>query len=279
MQERHSRQSFLGPCSEEALLQAYAAIAGLGGGGSHIAQQLAHVGVGNFLLLDDDHAEESNLNRLVGATYDDVVNETPKVDIARRLILGINPRANVLCFKSKWQEKAELLREVDVVFGCVDTLAGRRDLESAARRYLIPYIDIGMDVHRIADFHSISGQVVLSMPGRPCLRCMGILSETALASEASRYGSAGGKPQVVWPNGVLASTAVGIFMRLMSPWCDHHEETIYLEHEGDTGLVAASHRLSVIKDMKCEHYSGDSDIGDPFWSPELSCPSSTGEEA
>ena len=67
-----SRQSFLGAQSERKLAETRVAIVGLGGGGSHIAQQLAHVGVGHFRLIDPDCMEASNLNRLVGATQSDV---------------------------------------------------------------------------------------------------------------------------------------------------------------------------------------------------------------
>jgi len=41
-----SRQNFLGPRAQDILVNTRAAIVGLGGGGSHIAQQLAHIGVG-----------------------------------------------------------------------------------------------------------------------------------------------------------------------------------------------------------------------------------------
>ena len=63
-----SRQSFLGPEAEQILADARVTIAGLGGGGSHIVQQLAHLGVGHFRLIDPQEIDASNLNRLVGAT-------------------------------------------------------------------------------------------------------------------------------------------------------------------------------------------------------------------
>jgi molybdopterin/thiamine biosynthesis adenylyltransferase len=47
-------------------------LAGLGGGGSHIVQQLAHIGFQRFVVYEGDVVEESNLNRLVGATSIDV---------------------------------------------------------------------------------------------------------------------------------------------------------------------------------------------------------------
>ena len=50
------------------------------------------------------------------------------------------------------------------------------------------------------------------------MRCMGLVTDDGLAKEAAPYGSAGGKPQVVWPNGTLASVAVGFFVKLVTPW-------------------------------------------------------------
>ena len=81
-----SRQSFLGKGSGHVLTASRVGIVGLGGGGSHIAQQLAHVGIGNFVLIDFDHIEDSNLNRLVGATARDVKNGKAKVEILSKLI-------------------------------------------------------------------------------------------------------------------------------------------------------------------------------------------------
>ena len=66
------RQSFLRADSEIVLSRSGAALVGLGGGGSQVAQQLAHIGLGNFLLIDPDIVEDTNLTRLAGAT-----SETP----------------------------------------------------------------------------------------------------------------------------------------------------------------------------------------------------------
>src|SRR3546814_8395938 len=68
----YSRQSFLGPDSDQALEAATIGFGGLGGGGSHAVQQAAHLGIGNFVLDDPDAIEDSNLNRLVGGTALDV---------------------------------------------------------------------------------------------------------------------------------------------------------------------------------------------------------------
>ena len=69
---RFDRQSFLGSHSDAQITSFRIGIAGLGGGGSHIAQQLAHLGFVDYALFDDQRIEETNLNRLVGATEADV---------------------------------------------------------------------------------------------------------------------------------------------------------------------------------------------------------------
>jgi len=267
MDTRFARQGFLGPDSERIHRKARTAVVGLCGGGSHVVQQQAHVGVGDILIIDPDNSEESNLHRLVGATLDDVVNERPKTFISERLIRGINPDAKVTPIAQDWREVAELLRDRDVIFGCVDTFAARRDLEAIARRYLIPYIDIGMDVHQEGERFRMTGQVILSMPGRPCMRCMGFLTDELLAREAAGYGAAGGKPQVIWPNGALASSAIGVFVQLMTPWHDGHEESVYLEYDGNMGTMTRSNRLLYANDIVCPHFRNATDLGDPFWRP------------
>jgi len=68
MQEnRYDRQSFLGSDSQIKIEACTIGVVGLGGGGSHIVQQLAHIGFQNYVLYDVDVVQETNLNRLIGA--------------------------------------------------------------------------------------------------------------------------------------------------------------------------------------------------------------------
>jgi hypothetical protein len=268
MKERYKRQSFLGPDSDKIFANSTVGLVGLGGGGSHLAQQLAYLGLGNFLVIDPDEVEESNLHRLVGATAKDAAKRSRKALVAKRLITGINPNARVETVTKKWQECHQLLRGCDVIFGCVDTYRDRYELEVAARRYLVPYIDFGMDVHPSADQFSVSGQVILSMPGALCMRCLGFLRDDLLAKEAENYGAAGDRPQVVWANGALASIAVGVFTQILTPWHSAHSPTVYLEYDGNTQSVQTSSRLQYMKDKQCPHFRDCQESGDPFWIPE-----------
>jgi hypothetical protein len=263
---RLTSQSFLGPESDAIFANTEVGVVGLGGGGSHIIQQLAHLGVGRFVVVDHDVVEDKNLNRLVGGTAKDVKDNLPKTAIAERVITGINPAADVMPCQSRWQEAIETVRRCDVIFGCVDSYRERDELERFARRFLIPYIDIGMDVHQAADGFSISGQAVLSSPGGPCLWCLGILNHDRLKQEAIRYGKAGSRPQVVWSNGVLASLAVGLFVQLICPWHGTPQLTACCEFDGNHHRVETN-RLDCVYDLRCRHFMPD-ELGDPFFARE-----------
>ena len=118
--DRFSRQSFLGDDAQEIIERAIIGVAGLGGGGSHITQQLAHVGFRHYRIFDGDIAEDSNLNRLVGAEECDLEWATAKIEIAERTIKQLRPNAIVESYPCRWQERPEALRGCDLIFGCVD---------------------------------------------------------------------------------------------------------------------------------------------------------------
>ena len=260
--DRYSRQSFLGPSAEDRISQCTVGIVGLGGGGSHIVQQLAHIGFQRFVLYDGDIVEESNLNRLIGATSADVLAETSKLHLAKMMIYGLQPKASVKGFACQWQEKPEPLRECQIVFGCVDSYKGREELEIACRRYLMHYIDIGMDVHGEKN-PVIGGQVILSSPGGLCMRCMGFLTDDKLTQEAAQYGNAGHRPQVVWSNGILASTAVGLAIDLITNWTRQERSHAYLAYDGNKATIEKSITLRNMEISVCPHFS-ESDVGDPI---------------
>ncbi|HHT9147115.1 MAG TPA: HesA/MoeB/ThiF family protein, partial [Candidatus Wunengus sp. YC61] len=244
----------------------FVGIIGLGGGGSHIVQQLAHIGFLNYVIIDPDTVDLSNLNRLVCCTLKDAQNKEPKINVAKRTILELHPTAIVKAYQGRWQEQPLLLRDCDVLFGCVDGFSERRELEAGARRFLIPYIDIGLDVNHVPPEPPVmAGQVILSMPGEPCLSCVGFLTEDKLAKEAEKYGDAGINPQVIWVNGVLASTAVGIAVDLITDWTTRQRQVVYLSYEGNKNILEPHMRLKY-RDIKesCRHYPADQ-VGEPYF--------------
>ena len=229
---------------------------GLGGGNSHVAQQLAHAGVGHFVLADADRISLTNLNRLIGGTWWHVLKRTAKVVIMKRMILAINPKARVEIRDCKqWQLAGDELKRCEVIVGGLDNVRGKDELDAFCRRFLIPYDDQGMDVHKLGGGHGhlVAGQVVLSEPGSPCLRCMGIVTDAALAESSRKYGAAGGRPQVVWSNGVLAALAVGLVVHMVTPWSRRAKRGAYPAYDGNSGLVTEAERFRRWS-ASCTHY-------------------------
>jgi molybdopterin/thiamine biosynthesis adenylyltransferase len=263
---RSSRQTFLGDDAPLRIDQAHVAVLGLGGGGSHIVQQLAHVGFRRFTICDPDVVEDTNLNRLIGATLADVTAKERKVNVAARMVRGLCADALLAPIDGRWEDHAELLRRVDIICGCLDGYGQRQRLEEFTRRYMIPLVDIGLHVHCVASHPpAMSGQVILSMPGGPCMTCLGYLNPVALAREGERYGDAGVRPQVVWANGALASAAVGIVGDLIAGWTDA-PPPIYLEYDGNAQTLVPPQRLKYVK-VPCPHFPTDQidTCGDPVF--------------
>ncbi|MFC4765790.1 HesA/MoeB/ThiF family protein [Effusibacillus consociatus] len=142
----NNRQSFLGDNLDTILEHTTVAAIGLGGGGSQVVQQLAHIGFKKYILCDYDVLEDTNLNRTVGAKQEDVELGSSKIRIAVRLIRGIVPDSEISEVKTTFQSSPEEIGRAQIIFGCLDGLRNRNELEKFARRKRIPYIDIGMDV-------------------------------------------------------------------------------------------------------------------------------------
>lgn len=259
--QRSKRQGFLGENSDEVLGGLAVAVVGASGGGSHVAQQLAHVGFGKIHLIDHDHAEEHHRHRLIGISHAAVKHAWPKVDVLHRLMRRVYPEGRTIAHAKRWQDVHEILRTCDLVFTCIDGYLAREEIERYLRRYLVPMIDIGMDVVKASIGHQIRGQIILSMPGYHCMRCFGFIRDDLLHAEAAKYGDAGEFPQVVWSNGVLASTAVGIATSLFLPWQRQDNPCPYLVYDGNASTVTPSPRLSYLPES-CRHFDGLAIPGD-----------------
>ena len=262
---RFDRQSFLGLESESKLHAATVGLVGLGGGGSHIVQQLGHLGIGGYVAIDPDYITDTNTNRLIGGTLADLEPSMSKVAIAERQIRRLIEQPRIITVRDSWHNAISELKHCDIIVGAVDSFIEREQLERFARRHLIPYIDIGMDVHKLGGKQFLlGGQVILSMPGRSCLRCCGLITDERLTQEAGKYGAAGSRPQVVWSNGVLASTAVGLIAQLMTPWFNEPPEFVFLDYDGNRGTITPNDRMRLFRNKVCNHHPHD-EVGDPLF--------------
>ena len=78
-ESRYSRNiALFGEEGQRKIAATTVAIVGLGGLGSHVAQQLAYLGVIRYALIDHDVITESSLNRVIGALPQDVPSKRRK---------------------------------------------------------------------------------------------------------------------------------------------------------------------------------------------------------
>ena len=127
MDERFSRTEMLiGNDGMEKLKDAKVAVFGLGGVGSFVCEGLARGGVGNFVLVDFDKIDESNINRQLIATVDTIGKY--KVDVMAERILDINPDANVETYKEFYMADCEIdiiTEDLSYAVDCVDTIMAK----------------------------------------------------------------------------------------------------------------------------------------------------------
>ena len=127
MEGKFSRTEMLiGNDGLEKLNEAKVAVFGLGGVGSFVCEGLARSGVGNFVLVDFDKIDESNINRQLIATVKTVGKY--KVDLMKERILEINPDAKVETHKEFYLEDCEtdiIAGDLSYVVDCVDTIMAK----------------------------------------------------------------------------------------------------------------------------------------------------------
>ena len=151
---------------------------GAGGTGSVMTQSLAYLGFKDYVIVDDDSATLTNLNRLVTATLTDI--GTSKVILARRLVRSLHHDARVVTIERDVRSKEALdaLKGVDLLVGCVDNDGARLILNELALAYDIPYIDLAVGIDaRGGVLSDAGGRVVFVLPGGPCLHCMGEIDQ------------------------------------------------------------------------------------------------------
>lgn len=205
-------------------------VVGAGGTGSQVIQQLAYLGVRHIVIVDDDIAELSNLNRLVTAKINDVGQA--KAALAKRLVQSVAPDASVEVVLKRLQSKnaLEVLKSVDVLFGCVDNDGARFILNQFSKVYHIPLFDIGTGIEmENGQVKAVGGRLCVVLPGGPCMICMNqidieeakyFLSSTKERKVAAERGYIRGAdvkaPSVAPLNGALASESVLEFCMYLS---------------------------------------------------------------
>jgi len=217
--------------SQRTIESLTAAIVGLGGVGSLVAEQLVRAGVGRLILVDFDAVESSNLSRLFGATQDSIGR--PKVGVIANHLASIGPaKLEPICDSVVRQSVLTRLRGADLVLACVDSDLARSILARFAYQYLTPVVDMGIRLDaRSGHITAAAGRVSVVGPDGACLRCSHHINPDrvraeslppaeaeALAREGYIIGIGGPAPAVVTLNctiaGLGATAALNLFVNL-----------------------------------------------------------------
>lgn len=128
----------------QSLHQKTVAIFGLGGVGSYVVESLVRSGIENFVIIDNDKIDVTNINRQIIATTKTVGKF--KVDVAEERIKEINPNVKVIKyaeFVGKENENIELfdsIKNVDYIVDAIDTVSSKIRIIEFAKAHNIPAI-------------------------------------------------------------------------------------------------------------------------------------------
>ena len=248
-------------------------VVGCSGTGSPLIEQLARNCVGELVLVDPDHIEEKNLNRILNATMDDARQARLKVEVAASAIraMGLGTAVETHPRNLFDPDTVRAVADCDVVFGCMDSIDGRHLLNKLATFYLLPYFDLGvkLEADGRGGVDQVCGTVHYLQPGSSSLlsRHVYTMEQVRAAglyrTDPSAYrdllddgyirGVEENRPAVVQLNSLLASLAVNEFLARLHPYrldpnADYAVHRLSLshgiyEHEEDGALcpVLARH--------------------------------------
>ena len=188
-EEIYDRQILaFGKKGQEFLSSLVIGIIGLGGTGSSVAEQLARLGVTDFVLVDNDILEDSNRTRVYGSypSRCKFLRGRQKVKIAKRNIQKIQPQARIETIYKDVIDQIVLskLKSCDLIFSCVDRQAPRSVLNELAYQYYIPILDLGVGLD--AEKERVVGgavRVTLIAPELPCLFCSSVIKPDVISAE------------------------------------------------------------------------------------------------
>ena len=228
-------------------------IVGAGATGSATAIMLSRLGVGELNIIDKDKVEESNLNRLHGATRKDVGKY--KVEVLKKHIveIGIGTKVNIAKDWISSEKGITFLKSSDVVFGCTDDHSGRILLNRFAYFYLTPVIDMGLIIsvkNNPPEIQDLQGRISFLYPNNDCLITKGVINPDIayaenlkrnepdnykkLKDEAYVIGEGNPAPSVVTFTTQIASMAVNEFLNRMVNFnpLGKHSHKIHFFHRG-----------------------------------------------
>ena len=228
-------------------------IVGVGGLGSIVAEHLIHMGFHEINLIDPDVLEMSNLNRVVGAYYEDAEQKRSKVDVVKRHLTHINPKATVQAYKKDVHDKEveSVLALSDWMIVATDNHSSRLKAQELSVQYFVPLLSLGVNITVKGNtIEDMSGEVITARVGDYlCLQCLNRIHPIQVASERHpdqtirealvKRGYVTGKdikePAVKTLNTFLATMAVDVLINQYTEASRHVPILVY-ENNGSMSI-------------------------------------------
>ena len=163
--ERYQRQLLVDGWDQERLKSARVLIVGVGGLGGISATYLAAAGVGHLRICDSDSVEQSNLNRQILFTAEDIGK--PKAALVARRLSAQNPEIEIEAVSDKLTEAnvSGLASGCDLIIDGLDNHSDRLKLNKASFALNIPFV--------YGAINEWLGQLSLfNPPQTACLACL-----------------------------------------------------------------------------------------------------------
>jgi len=125
---------------QKLLSEKCVAVLGCGGLGGYLIEYAARIGVGKIIAVDADVFSESNLNRQILCTHEQIGKK--KVLAAKQRALSINPNLNFVAVDEFLTEENAMgiLEGADLILDGLDNVRARLAAEDAAAKLGIPMV-------------------------------------------------------------------------------------------------------------------------------------------
>jgi len=127
------------------LLRSKVAVIGCGGLGGNILELLARLGVGELIVTDGDKFNESNLNRQILCTEENLKKSKVKEAAVRvrKINSSVKVKTHTLFINSK--NIQEIIQGADLAIDALDNISARFVLEKACQELKIPLVHGAVD--------------------------------------------------------------------------------------------------------------------------------------
>jgi adenylyltransferase/sulfurtransferase len=150
---------------QDLVSAAHVMVVGCGALGNEVLKNLVLMGVTHIVAVDFDIVEMGNLTRSVLFTRSDAERKRTKVEVVAERVRDMNPNIDIqtICGDIAYDVGLGLIRQMDVVIGCVDSRWARFCINRYCMRAGIPWVDGGID--------GLEGTVRVFAPGKNCYAC------------------------------------------------------------------------------------------------------------